>query len=275
MPISIIGFGGIVVMNADEDHARRTVARAVEAGVNYFDVAPSYGNAEDRLGPALQPYRKDSFLACKTTERQADKARAELKGSLQRLRTDYFDLYQLHALADVTTDVDVAFAKGGAMEVIAEAKKAGQIRHVGFSAHSIEAALVAMDRYDFDSVLLPINFACFHAGGFGPAVLAKAQHKQVTVLALKAMARQNWPANHPDRAKYLKCWYQPVTDPREADLAVRFTLSQPVAAAIPPGEEELFWIAVDIGRRFRPLTEDESRQVQMLAAGLNPVFRAK
>lgn len=271
--LSIIGFGGIVVMDAQQDHANQTVAKAVERGVNYFDVAPSYGNAEQRLGPALEPYRKDCFLACKTGQREAAAARLEFRQSLENLRTDYFDLYQLHAIADVAKDVDVAFGKGGVMEMLIEARKSGQVRHVGFSAHSVAAALTAMDRYDFDSILLPVNFATFHKGNFGPTVLAKAAEKGMSVLALKALARQNWPADAPERKQY-RCWYQPLTDPVEQDLALRFTLSQGVTAAIPPGEESLFWRAVEIASDFRPITPEENDRLRTMAQKLEPVFRA-
>ena len=106
----------------------------------------------------------------------------ELKRSLERLRTDHLDLYQLHALNNVKKDVDTAFSKGGAMEVFTEAKKSGQVKFLGFSAHSEEAALAAMERYDFDSVLFPVNFACHYKNGFGPKVIAKAREKGVAIL---------------------------------------------------------------------------------------------
>lgn len=180
----ILGRGGV-----EQEHADRVVAQAVERRVNYFDVAPTYGDTEIKLGPALEPYRKDVFLACKTTQRTKEGAAAELKESLRRLRTDHLDLYQLHAITDVQKDVDVAFGPGGAMEVFVEAKKQGQVRHVGFSAHSEEAALAAMERCDFDSILFPVNFATFYEGGFGPRVIEAARSKGMAILALKAMAR--------------------------------------------------------------------------------------
>ncbi|MHC4798102.1 MAG: aldo/keto reductase, partial [Planctomycetota bacterium] len=244
--LSVIGLGGIVVTNTEQKRANRIVAEAVERGVNYFDVAPAYGNAEQILGPALKPFRKNVFLACKTGQRNKEGAQRELKRSLKRLHTDYFDLYQLHAVIDVQKDIDAAFAKGGAMEVFMEAKKSRQIRHLGFSAHTAAAAFAAMDLYDFDSVLFPVNFACFYKGGFGPRIINQAQSKGVARLALKAMARQEWPKNDPQRKKYKKCWYQPITDPHEAELALRFTLSQPVTAAIPPGDKSLFRLAMNL-----------------------------
>jgi aryl-alcohol dehydrogenase-like predicted oxidoreductase len=272
--LSIIGMGGIVVRDAEQSHANRIVAEFVERGVNYFDVAPSYGNAEEKLGPALEPHRKHVFLACKTAQRTRAGAAAELKSSLEKLRTDHFDLYQLHAVTDVAKDIDAVFAKGGAIETFAEARKSGQVRHLGFSAHSVEAAFAAMDRFDFDSILFPVNFATYHTGHFGPQIMARAQAKGLARLALKALARQKWPSDSAERPKYPKCWYQPLTDPHEADLALRFTLSQPVTAALPPGEESLFRLALDLAARFTPLTEQEAKKLATLAAGLDPVFRA-
>ncbi len=273
--LSIIGFGGIVVSGVEQEQANRLVAEAVEKGVNYFDVAPSYGDAEIKLGPALEPYRKNVFLACKTERRTKDGAAAELKESLQRLRTDHVDLYQLHAISDVRKDVDTAFGKDGAMEAFLEAKKAGRIRYIGFSAHSEEAALAAMERYEFDSILFPINFATFYRGSFGPRVMEAAKSKGVARLALKALARQQWPKDDPTRRQYPKCWYQPLTERDEAKLALYFTLSQPVTAAIPPGEESLFRMAVELAMGFRPVSQQEKQTLQQMAQALNPIFEHK
>jgi aryl-alcohol dehydrogenase-like predicted oxidoreductase len=255
--LSIIGLGGLVVSGADQKQANELVSRAIEKGVNYFDVAPTYGDAELKLGPALKPYRKNVFLACKTTQRKAKGARLELKRSLARLGTDYLDLYQLHAITDVAKDVDAAFGKAGAMEVLIEAKKAGVVRHLGFSAHSVEAALAAMDRYDFDSVLFPINFACYYAGNLGPQVIEKAKAKKVSVLALKAMAHEPWPT------------------PEQVELALRFALSEPITAAIPPRQEKLFWMAVDVAMNFEPLSQTEKKKVQAWGQNTKPIFSYK
>jgi len=273
--LSIIGFGGMVVNGVEQEHANRLVAEAIERGVNYFDVAPSYGDAELKLGPALEPYRKNVFLACKTERRTRDGAAAELAESLQRLRTDHVDLYQLHAITDVQKDVDAAFGKGGAMEAFVDAKKQGRIRYTGFSAHSEEAALAAMDRYDFDSILFPINFATFYKGSFGPRVMEVAKSKGVARLALKALARQQWPKDDPMRKQYPKCWYQPLTNRDEVKLALYFTLSQPITAAIPPGDETLFRMAMDLAMGFRPVSQQEKQTLQQMAQPLNPIFEHK
>jgi len=242
--------------------------------VNYFDVAPSYGDAETKLGPALEPYRKNVFLACKTDHRTAQGVEEDFNKSLEKLRTDYFDLYQLHAIINVAKDVDASFAKGGAMEYLIEAKKSGKVRYLGFSAHSVEAAFAAMDRFAFDSILMPVNFATYYKGNFGPQMIAKAESKGVARLALKALARQKWPDQGPERKKYPKCWYQPLTDPREIELALRFTLSQSVTAALPPGDEGLFRLALDLAPRFTPVTTAELSELESLASTLDPIFRA-
>lgn len=273
IPLSVIGMGGIVVKDADQDHANRVVAEFVERGVNYFDVAPSYGDAEDKLGPALEPHRKAVFLACKTGKRNREEAAAELKRSLEKLRTDYFDLYQLHAVTNVAKDIDAVFAKGGAMETLIEAKKSGQVRHLGFSAHSIEAATTAMDRFDFDSILFPVNFATYYGGQFGPQFMEKVESKGMARLALKALARQKWPENDPDKKRYPKCWYQPITDRHLAGLALRFTLGQPVTSALPPGDEPIFRLALDLASNIPPLSEAEFQELQALATELDPLFR--
>src|SRR5437773_4396936 len=137
-------------MNVEPAEASSLVAEAVDRGVTYFDVAPSYGNAEERLGPALEPYRDRCFLACKTGERKREGAAKELRESLRRMRTDRFDLYQLHALT-TREDLETALGPGGAMEAFLEAREQGLIRFIGFSAHSQEIAVEAMDRFDLAS----------------------------------------------------------------------------------------------------------------------------
>jgi len=271
--LSIIGFPGFAMKKLGMDHVKRVVAESIERGVNYFDVAPLYGDAEERLGPALEPYRKDVFLACKTDCRDRAGAEADLKRSFERLRTKHFDLYQLHYITDVKKDVDVAFAKGGAMEVLIEAKKAGAVKHLGFSAHSVEAALAAMDRYDFDSALVPINYVCMLKGHFGPKIIEAAKKKNVAIMAIKPIARQRWPKDAPQRKKYPRCWYQPITDPAEAELSLRYTLSQPVVAAIPPADISFTMPTIEMAMNFKPVTKEEVEKLTRMAADLTPLFR--
>ncbi len=263
----------MVLLGHEQKEANEIVARAVGRGVNYFDVAPSYGRgeAEEKLGPALEPYRTRVFLACKTGERGASGARKELEQSLRRLKTDHVDLYQLHA---VTTPEEVKqiLAEGGALETFTKAREEGKARYIGFSAHSEEAALTLMDAFSFNSVLFPINFVCMSQGNFGPRVLRKAQEKNVARLALKAMAYTPWPQGVEHTAP--KCWYRPVEDLALAREALRYTLSQDITAAIPPGDERYYYAALDAAAAFAPLSEKEQAALLARAEGLTPLFHS-
>jgi aryl-alcohol dehydrogenase-like predicted oxidoreductase len=268
--LSIIGFGGIVVMNATAEQASQRVRNAIDAGVNYFDVAPSYGNAEQMLGPALEPFRKGVFLACKTQGRTRQAAEKELESSLRNLRTDHFDLYQHHAVTK-KADVETILGAGGAMEAFEAAKKAGKVRFLGFSAHSVEAALALMDGFAFDTILFPVNYATWNAGNFGPQVLARAKDTGMGILCLKALAKQPLPEGATKR--YAKCWYEPIDDPEEARQALRFTLSHPVTAAIPPGDETIYGMALKLAADFKPLEPAEVEAIKAKGLATKPLFK--
>lgn len=269
--LSIIGFGGIVVMNEQPGAAKNIVAEAFDRGINYFDVAPSYGNAQERLGPALKPYRDKSFLACKTDGRLKEDSRADLEKSLQLLETDHVDLYQFHALTKMA-DLDKVLGPGGAMETFEAAKKEGKIRYIGFSVHSAETAVAALDRYPFDTILFPLNWVLYNEAGFGPQIMKKAQEKGTGILCLKGMAKTVWPdaekKNHPEP----KCWYQPAAFPHEASMGLRWTLSHPITAALPPGDEKYFRLAMDVAQRYKPLGPAEEQALLSGGKGVEPIF---
>lgn len=270
--LSIIGLGGIVIMNADQAVANNTVAQAHAAGINYVDVAPSYGDAQQLLGPALKPYRDQFFLACKTGKRDQSGAAAALDNSLQLLDTDHLDLYQHHAVTTVE-DVNRIMGPGGAQEAFEAGRKAGKIRYLGFSAHSEEAALALLDHFDFDTVLFPINFVLASQRNFGPRVIARAHQKGAGMLAIKAMAKSQWPAalQHAQKPNP-KEWYEPCSVPEQAALALRWTLSQNITAAIPPGDERYFPLAMYIAQNFQPITPEEEQHLIASAAGATPIF---
>ena len=267
--LSIIGFGGIVVKDAETDESARFVSEAIDRGINYFDVAPRYGNAQDMLGPSLEPYRNDVFLACKTRERDGAGAERELHDSLKKLRTDHFDLYQMHGMT-TDEDVDIALGPGGALETFAKAREQGLVRFLGFSAHSVEAATRLLNAFEFDSVLFPLNWVNYFEGDFGPQVVELAEQKGAARLALKGAAKAKL-ADHNVRT-HEKCWYEPIVDPELMSLAVRFTLSQPITAAVPPGDVDLWRMMVDIGENFIPITEDEIATLKKEASSNTPLF---
>ena len=271
--LSIIGLGGMLLVDKEQSVVNGIVGEALQRGINYFDVAPFYGDgeAEQKMGIALESCRDRIFLACKTMERSAKGAQFELERSLDRLRTDHFDLYQFHTLSDLD-EVDEIFAPGGAMETFQRARKQGKIRYIGFSAHSVEAALAMLDRFQFDSVLFPVNFVCYARGNFGPQVMAKAKEMGVARLAIKAMAHGPWRKS--DKREYPNCWYRPIDDRNLAKQALRFTLSEGVTAAMPPGDERLFRMALELAHDLPPLSAAERETLLASTRGLRPLLRA-
>jgi aryl-alcohol dehydrogenase-like predicted oxidoreductase len=270
--LSLIGLGGVVFVGLTQIESNNIVAESVDGGVNYFDVAPSYGQGQEteiKLGEALKPYRDQSFLACKTGVRTKDGANAELERSLRYLQTDHVDLYQLHAITS-REDVETAFGPDGAMEAIVTAQQAGKIRHIGFSAHSVEAALLALDKFPFASALFPINVVTWNAGSFGPQILDAAKSRGAGRLALKAMAKTHW-AEGMER-NYPNCWYEPIEDIALSELALRWTLSQDITAAVPPGDIRLYRRALEFAGRFTPLTEAEEAILMEKTKDFKPLF---
>ena len=266
--LSLVGFGGIAVMTMAQRDADEAVAWAVERGVNYFDVAPSYGDAQDRLGPALRPYRDHCFLACKTGRRDAVGAREELENSLRVLQTDHFDLYQHHGFTK-PEEVEQAFAPGGAMETFLQAREEGKVRFLGFSAHDEAAAIIALERFPFDSVLFPFN-AVLLEHGFGHKVLETAEARGAARLGLKAISWTK--VREGDARPYPKCWYHVQDKPEIADLLLRYALDLPLTATVPPGEIGPLKLAVQLAGRYQPLTEAERAELSELVAGVEPIF---
>ena len=267
--LSIIGFGGMVVANESTKDAANFVSTAIDRGINYFDVAPLYGNAQEILGPALKPYRDKVFLACKTLERTKKGVKKELIDSLKKLKTDYFDLYQLHSVTTLD-EVDQIMGPGGAFEYFIEAKEKGFVKYLGFSAHSEDAAIALMDIYDFISILFPFNWVCWFKENFGPKVLNEAHKKNMGILALKALAMRTWEDG--EEKKWPKCWYAPIDSFEEASLALRFTLSMPVTAAVSPSHVELLWWACDIADKFKPIDEEETKILKENAKKYNCIM---
>ena len=252
--LSIIGFGGIVVKNETSRDASKYVSTAIDRGINYFDVAPEYGNAQETLGPALKPYRDKVFLACKTHEMTRKGAEREFNDSLKKLKTDYFVLYQMHQVTTLD-EVDQIMGPGGAFEFFIKAKEKGFVKYLGFTAHSEEAAVALMDIYGFTSILFPFNWALWFKDDFGLAVFKKAKEKGIGILALKALAKGTWEKD--EKRNWSKCWYAPMDSFEEASLALRFTLSLPVTSAVSPSHAELLWLACDIADSFKTISPEE------------------
>ena len=269
-----MGLGGLTLVGMSQERADRLVADSVGCGVDLFDVAPSYGDgeAEEMLGRALEPYRNRIFLSCKTSERSATCARRELEQSLRRLRTDHIDLYQFHAV-NRAEDAGSICAPGGAAEAFLLAREQGLVRFLGFSSHSVPVALTMLDRLSLDAVLFPVNYICYARGNFGPQVMEKAQARGVARVALKVLAQTAWRTG--EIRTFPNCWYRPIEDPGLALLALRFSLSEDVCAVLPPGDERLYRMTLELAAGYSPLTAAERSRLLDGARGLKPIMTAK
>jgi aryl-alcohol dehydrogenase-like predicted oxidoreductase len=272
--VSIVGFPGLALVQEeyDQDRCTKALHDAFAKGVNYYDVAPAYGKGkcETRMGIGLQGLdRSKYFLACKTKMRDKDGARQELETSLKLLKTDHFDLYQMHHIRSVD-EVKTALGKGGAVETFLKAKEEGLIKHIGFSAHTTKGALEIMKGFRFETAMFPINFVELYNRGFGKDVLDLANEQGVAVLAIKPMLYGRWP----DLAKRTrKWWYRSVEEPHDVDLAWRFTLSRKgVVAGIPVSYLDLTEKAIEAARNYRPATEAELAELKQMAASCTSLF---
>ena len=282
LKISVFAFGGIVVRDTPQNEADRIVAEAVDRGVNYFDVAPSYGNSQDILGPALAPYRSKVNLACKTGVKTKSEALAELENSFNLLKTDYFDVYQLHGV--MPEDADAIMGPGGALEALAEAKQKGLVRNIGITTHYDSVALKFINACNLDTLLFPINWACWIKDGLGQKALEAAAAKNMGRIAIKGLAnRAKDPGDPRDKEGvlgdgYPKCWYRPIfDDPGLAELALRFTMSRDVHTAVSPGDVRMLRLGLSIVEKYNgappPLGPEEFEELKKRALLVeNPIL---
>ncbi len=274
LKISITGYSGLALREQSDEACKRAVHHAFERGLNYYDVAPAYGRngeCEVNLGKAWQGLQRDQiFLACKTKMRDKEGCRKELERSLERLKTDYFDVYQLHHLVR-PEEVKQALGPGGAMETILQAKERGQVRFIGFSAHTTKAALHAIESFPFDTVMFPINYVEYFTRGFGKEVLDAAKTKGAGVLAIKPLN-----AGAPKSGELLKhpWWYRTLDNQEDINTAWRFSLSLPgVVSGFAPAFLDLVDQAITAAHAYRPITDVEREKLQAMAQGQKSIFQ--
>lgn len=283
-------FGAAAVGMVDEATAATALERAHAAGVNHIDVAPTYGEAELRIAPWLARHRREMFLGCKTRQRTKDDAAKELRRSLERLRTDHVDLYQLHAVTDGET-LDETLASGGALEAILEAKEEGLLRYIGITGHGHQAPAVfaeALRRFPFDTVMFPLNPVLYANPTYrrdAQALLALCREKDVGVQIIKSAARQPWEGagvrqrvmrmptpEQRERLPYTT-WYEPHDRQEAIDQAVWFVLSQPgVTAIASSGDIRILDRILDSISRLRALSTAEQEAIVAAADPAMTVF---
>jgi aryl-alcohol dehydrogenase-like predicted oxidoreductase len=268
---TIITLGGaIFIYPVEQKKGDAFVKYALDSGVNHIDVAPTYGDAEVKLGKWVKEYRDDVFLGCKTGKRTKKEAEEELNRSLERLQTDYFDLYQFHGL-DTPEDLATVVGEDGALQAFKEAKEEGLINHIGITSHNPVNILEALELHDFDTVLLPVNYV-LHAhpepqNDYEP-VLEQCRERNIGVIAMKSPAKGPYPTEEKTR----NTWYQPFTTRDEIGEALRFTLSQPVTTAATSSDMEIARMQIELGENFSPMEQGEQMALLAKASDYRPLF---
>ncbi|PRR82033.1 aldo/keto reductase [Clostridium vincentii] len=245
--ITPVVYGGIVSMRDGQEASDQYVSWAIDRGINYFDVAPTYEDAQEKLGISLMPYRKNIHLACKTGCRMKVDAQKEFEKSFSLLHTDYFDVYQMHALKK-EEDVDKAFGVGGVMEMMVKAKERGLVRNLGITCHNEAVALKAMSLYDFDTVLFPLNWHMNIGHDMGTQLCKTAKEKGMGLLGMKELIERAWfNPDERENSTFQKSWCKPIDlENKELRLAaMKYTLSLGVDTLIPPGDFTNFSFVVE------------------------------
>ena len=259
---TVLIYGAAALAEVDQDTADASLQEALDAGINHFDVAADYGDAELRLAPWLREVRSEVFVATKTVERERDAAWAQINDSLERLGTDRVDLLQLHSVGDLET-LDQVTGRGGALEAAVRAQDEGLVGAVGITGHTHTAPrthLEALRRHSFATVLTPMNLVLSQRTDYRDdydALVREAQTQGVGLMAIKTVARRNWPA---DAQQDLATWYEPHVDPERIRAAVSWALSRTELTGIAtPGDVSLLKHVV-AAERDR-MTAEEAEQV--------------
>ncbi len=267
-------FGAAAIGWVTQDEADGTLEVLLEYGVNHIDTAASYGDAELRIGPWMDEHRGDFFLATKTEERTYEKARDEIHRSLERLRVDQVDLIQLHNLVD-PDEWEVAMGPGGALEAAVEAQEQGLVRFIGVTGHGVIAPKMHMrslERFAFDSVLLPYNYVMMqnpqYAADF-EALAAVCEQRKVAVQTIKGICWRPWGEGE---EHVRTTWYKPLEDQTEIDKAVHWILSRPGIFLNTVGDIHVLPRVLDAASRFEAAPAEESMEAQVQRLEMAPLF---
>ena len=266
-------FGAAALSRVTQGEADRAVETMLRFGVNHFDTAASYGDSELRLGPWLERERGKLFLATKTGERRREGARDELHRSLERLRTDRVDLWQLHNLVD-EHEWEVALGPGGALEAAVEARAEGLVRFIGVTGHGVEVAkrhLASLQRFAFDSVLLPYSYIMMQNPSYAAdfEALAKVSGERgVAIQTIKAITRRPWGERPQDRAT----WYQPLDSPDAIRLSLHWVLGRPGVFLNTVGDVGMLERVLEEVSRFGARPNDPAMASLLEREAMEPLF---
>ena len=270
---SRIIFGGAALSRTSQADADRAYDALVAAGVNHIDVAASYGDAELRVAPWLKRAPGQFFVATKTGERSADRARVELERSLERLEVDHVDLWQFHNLAD-PIEWDNALSPGGVIDAAVAAREEGLVHFIGVTGHGLQIAAThrrSLERFDFDSVLLPYNYLTmknpYYADNFN-ALVRTCEERNAAVQTIKSLGAAPWGG----RAHTHSTWYQPLSDPADVDVAVSWALGRSGIFVISTGDLEILPLVLDAASRWSSTPDDEQMDELVRRRQLEPLF---
>ncbi|HWC29301.1 MAG TPA: aldo/keto reductase [Dehalococcoidia bacterium] len=266
-------FGAAAFMRCSQEVADQTLPLLLQHGVNHIDVAASYGDAELRLGPWMEQHRDRFFLATKTGERTYAAARDQIRRSLERLRVPFVDLIQLHNLTD-PDEWETAMAPGGALEAAIEAKEQGLVRFIGVTGHGVIAPQMhrrSLERYAFDSVLLPYNYVMMQNPAYArdfEALLAVCEERNVAVQTIKGITLGPWG----EKEHTTTTWYEPLRDQADIDLAVSYVLGRPGVFLNTASDVTLLPKVLDAADRFSARPSDAEMQVLAERQSMTPLF---
>jgi aryl-alcohol dehydrogenase-like predicted oxidoreductase len=266
-------FGGASLAKVTQDEADQVLEVLLRYGINHLDVAAGYGDAELRIAPWLRKHPGRFFLATKTGGRTYDDAKRDIHRSLERMGVERFDLIQLHSLAD-PIEWDIALSPKGALEACIEAREQGLVRFIGVTGHGSQIAathLRSLERFDFDSVLLPYSYIMMQDPHYAVAferVLAVCNERNVAVLTIKSIARRPWWGRQRTRAT----WYEPFEEQPDIDAAVHWVLARPGIFLATVGDPRLLPTVLDAASRFSSAPDDATMREQNTRLETLPLF---
>ncbi len=266
-------FGAVAFLEATQDEADTTMEILLKHGINHIDAAASYGDAELRLGPWMKRHRNRFFLATKTEERSYSKAKAELEQSLERLQTDYVDLWQIHALVD-PGEWETAMGPNGALEAFIGAREKGLVKYLGVTSHGVVAPSIhlrSLERFDFDTVLLPYNYLMMQNPKYA-ADFSKLSHicnqRNVAMQTIKALAR----GCLGDQEKVRTVWYDPIENESAIEHSVHWVLGNPDVFLNSVGDTYLLPKVLEAASHFHQRPSDEVMHQDIKENNMTPLF---
>jgi aryl-alcohol dehydrogenase-like predicted oxidoreductase len=266
-------FGAVAFWQISQEDADKVLELVIEAGINHIDVAPSYGQAEIRIGPWMPRERNRFFLGCKTLERTKDGAWKELHQSLKHLQTETFDLYQCHAVTTME-ELDAITMNGGALEAFVEARREGLTKFIGITGHGAETPkifLEALRRFDFDTVMFPLNFVQMANPGFrgyAEELIAACKAKDVGTLIIKSVTKAPWG----ERQHTATTWYEPFDNIAEIQSAVNFVLSHDVSGLCTAGDTRILPLVIQACENFSRLSKEQMEEMIESGKQFEPLF---